>query len=113
MRGQTRQDQGKQSGRTHLVFNVLDQRLELLFELAPDTRPRHDRREVNGQYALVLQGLEHTMNSATGRGQRNEQGRIYLRNFLCNYPLREPFEDGRLADTGRTDELQVATTKQT
>ena len=58
----------------------------------------------------MLKGLERTLTSATGRGQRNEEGRIYLRDLLRDYPLRKPFEDGRLADTGRPDELQAATT---
>ena len=93
MRSQTHRDQG-QVGKTHLIFNILDQSLELLFELATDTRPRDDRGQVDRQDALVLKGLESTstVKLATGNEQPNEQGRVTsgtsLATIRCASPSR-------------------------
>ena len=91
--------------RAHLVFDVFDQSLELLLELATDTRPCDDRSQVDGQHSFMLKRLEGTVTSTTRREQGGA-GAHYLRDFLCDYPLGEPLEDGSFTDTGRTDKLQ-------
>lgn len=39
------------------IFNVTDEGLELLLELATNSGASHDCGKVNGEYALVLEGL--------------------------------------------------------
>jgi len=66
--------------------DLLQHRLEALLELAPVLRAGHERPHVERDDALVLQALGHV---------------------TPDDALREPLDDGRLADAGLADEDRV------
>jgi hypothetical protein len=43
--------------KTNLVLDIADERLELFLKLAANARTRHDRREIDRENSLVVQGL--------------------------------------------------------
>jgi len=66
--------------------HLLQDGLQAVFELAAELRARHERPHVQGDDALVLERLRHV---------------------AVDDPLREPLDDGRLADTRLADQAGV------